>query len=278
MRPAGPGTAAGAISLEDLQQGDLGACCAELYRNPAVRWLLGDQLHPGGERLTARALDLLGLEPEQRLLDVASGAGTATLMAVSERGCEGVGVELGAATVAEATEVARELGLQGRARFVEADARRLPFGTAQFDAALCECSLCLFEDKPAALAEVHRVLRPGGRIALSDVVVVRERLPQELLGPLATLACVGEALSRRGLEQAMVEAGFEIEMVEDHSADATAMASQIRDRLRGARILGFEHLLPVEGGMTEALRLLDLARDAIADRAIGYLLLSARRT
>lgn len=277
MMPEPPFTAAQQISPELLQTEDVKACCAELYANPALRWLLGDQLHPGGERLTRRALELTELQAGQRLLDIASGPGAATLLAVEEYGCEGIGVDAGADSVAQATESARERGLEGRARFVEADADRLPFEAAEFDAALCECSLCLFEDKRGALAEIHRVLHRGGRLALSDVVVDRDRAPQELLGPLGTIACVGDALARPELERAVADAGFEVVVSEDHSAEAMAMAERIGDRLRGARVLGFERLLPVEGGVEEAMRLLELARGAIADGSIGYALLGARR-
>lgn len=287
MTPEPPGAApeqispellrAAQIPAELLHADDLKACCAELYANPALRWLLGDQLHPGGEDLTRSAFDLIGLDAGQSLLDVASGPGAATLLAVEEYGCDGVGLDAGADSISQATESARERGLATRARFVEGDATALPFAEGEFDAALCECSLCLFEDKRQALAEIHRVLRPGGSLALSDVVVDRDRAPRELLGPLGTIACVGAALSRPELDRVLADAGFEMIASEDHSAEAMAMAERIGDRLRGARILGFDRLLPVEGGVEEAMRLLELARRAIAEGSIGYLLIGARR-
>lgn len=56
---------------ELLRGGDVKRCCAAVYAHPAVRWLLGDELHPGGQTTTRRALELIGAGPGERLLDVA---------------------------------------------------------------------------------------------------------------------------------------------------------------------------------------------------------------
>src|ERR671923_304621 len=75
------------------------------------------------------------------------------------------------------------------------------FADGEFDAVLCECSLSTFPDKGRAVAEMRRVLRPGGRVAISDVVTDHARLPEQLRGTVATLACVGGALPLAGYEQ-----------------------------------------------------------------------------
>jgi SAM-dependent methyltransferase len=158
-------------SLSDLSS-DAGRkqCCASVYEHPAVRWLLGDELHPGGEATTRRALELAEVRPGDRLLDVASGHGTSALLAARELGCRVVGIEYGERAVREATAAARTAGLEDRVSFRRADAEALPFESGTFDAVLCECSLCTFPDKARAARELRRVLKPGGRLVVGELI------------------------------------------------------------------------------------------------------------
>jgi arsenite methyltransferase len=258
-----------------LEAGDVKSCCAELYAHPAVQWLLGGELHPGGEATTRRAFELIELGASDRLLDVASGAGTSALLATREFGCSVVGVEYGQPAVDAANAAARSQAPGGTLEFRRGDAEALPFTDGEFDAALCECSLCLFPDKRRAIAEIRRVLRPGGRLALSDVVVDRGQLPVELDGTLAALACVGEALSRQGYEDLLSEAGLRLTAVEARYDDAAALAQRVSDRLRGARVMGLDRMggSPIATG--EAIELLNSARGAISDGALGYAIFAA---
>ena len=132
------------------------AQCAAAYEHPAVRWLLGGELHPGGKALTRRAFELVGLDATDRVLDVGSGDGTTVLLAAGEHGCQSVGVEYGDGAVAEARLRAEEQGLADRVEFVAGDAGSLPFTDAEFDVVLSECSLCVFSDKARAVAEMGR--------------------------------------------------------------------------------------------------------------------------
>ena len=221
--------------LEELLAADgVKACCAAVYEHPAIKWLLGGELHPGGERTTLRALELAGVGAGERLLDVASGAGSSALLAARELGCEVVGIEYGEGAVRGANAAARDAGLGGRVSFHQGDAERLPFDDAGFDAVLCECSLCTFADKPRAVAELRRMLRPGGRLAISDVTIDRDRMPPGLDAPLAAVACVGEALPRAGYEALLSDAGFRLTAVESCAEDAAALARRVHERLRGA--------------------------------------------
>jgi arsenite methyltransferase len=242
-----------------------------------VRWLLGGELHPGGAKLTRRALELIGLESDERLLDIGSGDGATVLLAAAERGCRAVGVEYGMGTVEEARRSAEQRWLGERVEFVAADAGALPFADRAFDAVISECSLCTFGDKAQAVGEMRRVLGHGGRLALSDVVAEVERLPGELRGALGAVACVGDALAPGAHRELLEGAGLEVLDEEDHSADAIEMADRIADRLRGAKVLGLDHLFPLDGGAPAALELVRQARAAIADGRIGYTLVSAVR-
>jgi arsenite methyltransferase len=260
-----------------LDPEELKSCCASVYEHPAVRWLLGDELHPGGEQSTRRALELLMLARGERLLDVASGTGASALFAAREFEVTVTGMDYGEAAVLSATAAAEAERLGERVLFRQGDAEDLPLPDGSFDAALCECSLCTFPNKPQALAEMRRVLKPGGRVAISDVVVDPERLPDELLGPIATIACVGSALTRSGYEELLAEAGFEVFAVEDRASDTASFAEGIEERLRGARLLGLDGLADSPFSIQEAIRLAGLAREAIADGAIGYAIFAASR-
>ena len=160
---------------------------------------------------------------------------------------------------------------------MEGDAESLPFADQAFDAVLCECSLCTFGDKERAVAEIHRVLRPGGRLAIADVVAVRSRLPAALRGALAQVACVGDALSEGELLALVEGAGFESLAVEDRAADAGALAERVEDRLRGARLLGWGQAGAAPVSVEEAIELVRLARRALASGALGYAIVTARR-
>jgi arsenite methyltransferase len=263
------------LPLEDLARADVKSCCAAVYAHPAIRWLLGGELHPGGEANTRRALELIGIAADDRLLDVASGAGASARLAAREFGCCAVGIEYGQASVDDANAAAAAEGLAGRVEFRRGDAESLPFGDRLFDAVLCECSLCTFSDKRRAVDEIRRVLRPGGRLALSDVVVDHRRLPAELDGPLAAIACVGAALSRRGYEELLALAGFRVTAVEPRDEDAAALAERVHDRLRGARVLGLDRLAGSPISLDEAIELALAARRAISDGALGYTLFAA---
>jgi arsenite methyltransferase len=279
-----------------LADGDPKACCAAIYEHPVVRWLLGGDLHPGGEAATRRALDLLGRGPGDRLLDVASGAGTSALLAAREFGCVVAGVDYGEESVRSAQRAADAAGLCDRVGFVVGDAESLPFADGEFDAVLCECSLCTFPDQRRAVAEMRRVLRPGGRLALSDAVVDRPRLPNELDGVLATIACVGGARSREGYEELLADAGLRLIATESRDDDAAALAERVHDRLRGARLLGLDSAYGAAAGraadfprqvgemrtssplaIEEAIELVAAARGAIADGALGYAIFVAER-
>jgi arsenite methyltransferase len=259
-----------------LTEDGIEACCAALYENPAVRWLLGGELHPGGEEATRRALELIELRPGERLLDVGSGGGTSALLATREFGCRAAGLDYGAEAINGARRAADAAGLGDRVDFVAGEAGALPFADGEFDAVLCECSLSTFPDKEAAVDEMRRVLRPGGRTAISDVIVDPERILAELRGPIATIACVGGALRREGYEKLLAEAELELLAVESRDADVARLAERVEERLRGVRLLGLDRFDGSPFGIEEAIDLTRLARRAIADGSLGYLILAAR--
>jgi len=265
------------VPFESLLEGDEKGCCASLYQAAPVRWLLDGRLHPGGEALTLRTADLAGIEPGARVLDVASGTGTSALVLARERGADVTGVELGAGAVAEAGERAHREGLAHQVRFVEGDAEALPVAGGSFDAVLCECSLCLFADKERALAEIVRVLRPGGALALSDVVAETAALPAPLRTAAARVACVADALSEGTLLELLRTGGLEPAGCERHDAELAAMVDRVEARLRVARMLAVPALEPFREDLAAAKELAGLAKQSVARGQLGYVAVAARR-
>jgi arsenite methyltransferase len=265
------------LNLETLLvEGGITACCAALYESPAVRWFLGDELHPGGEAATRRSLELIELRPGERLLDVGSGTGSSALLAAREFGCLVAGLDYGADAVRGARRAADTAGLCDRVSFVAGEAGALPFADGEFDAVLSECSLSTFPDKGRAVAEMRRVLRPGGRAAISDVVADPARLPEQLSGTIATLACVGGALPLAAYERLLAERRLRKFAVESLDDQAARLAQRLEDRLRAGRLL--ERCRASEWcpfGFDEAIGAVRLARRAIDDGALGYAILAA---
>jgi arsenite methyltransferase len=239
-----------------------------------VRWLLGDQLHPGGERLTLRLADLAGIGRRQRVLDVACGSGSTALLLARELDCLVVGVDLGARAIQRAEVAARAAGLERRASFLVGDAEALPVADSRFDVVLSECSLCTFPDKRRAVAEMARVVRPGGRVAIADVSADLDALPPPLRSAAARVACVADARSVDEYVALLGDAGCEPLSIEPHGAELRAMAERVEARLRVARMLAApgeqrEHVV-------QAVALARMAIDAISRGTLGYVLITAR--
>jgi arsenite methyltransferase len=258
------------LSPLDLET-DFKGCCARLYESDAVRWLLDDQLHPGGERLTLRLAELAGVVPGTRVLDVACGSGATVLLLARELGCVTVGVDLGARAIEQAT---RATPAGAHASFLLADAEALPLPDASVDVALSECSLCTFPDKPRAIGEMARVVRPGGTIAIADVTADPDALPEQLRSAAARVACVAGARSAGDYASLLRDAGCTPLAIEPHGAELRAMADRVEARLRVARMLA------PRGDQRERIReaaaLARLAIDAIARGSLGYALITAR--
>lgn len=114
-----------------------------------------------------RLVEMAGLEPGQRVLDVAAGRGAVLFPAEERVGPTGevVGVDLSAGMVQAANAEAEKRGV--RVRVQEMDAEHLGFPDGAFDAILCGFGLMFFPARDRALGEFRRVLRPGGRVGVS---------------------------------------------------------------------------------------------------------------
>lgn len=255
-------------------QTDVKSCCAAAYSTQAARYLLGDSFHPGGPALTAKLIRRLEVGPHSTVVDVGSGPGTSALQLARELGCRVIGVELSPTSVAAATAATAEAGLGERVRFLVGDAEALPLASASMDGALCECALCTFPDKHAAARELARVLRPGARLMLADVVAEPQRLPDELRSLAAWVACLADARPATELSALLEKSGFIIKRVERHD-DALARLLKVVDaRLRTAALVAGDSL---GEGVNEGRDLLRAAEEALRDGCLGYASILARR-
>jgi SAM-dependent methyltransferase len=253
---------------------DLKSCCSRAYVSEGVRYLLGDTLHPGGTALTDDLARALRVGSGDVVMDVASGLGGSATRVAATTGCSVVGVDLAAAAAVVATQRARDAGLERSARFVCADAEALPFADGSIDGALCECALCLFPDKPAAAREIARVLRPGARLALSDVSADPARLPDELRSLDAYVACLAGALPLERTAALLASAGLTVERVDRRDDVIEPMLERIGARLRLARLVVGG---PLQGVVERAESLLERAWSGVRQGAIGYGVVIARR-
>jgi SAM-dependent methyltransferase len=117
--------------------------------------------------LAEMTLDQVAIRPDDRILDVACGTGIVARLAAPHLGPDGAitGIDLNGGMLAKARSLDIPAGVS--VDWQEADVTDLQFDDGAFTLALCQQGLQFFPDKPAALAEIRRVLAPGGRLALS---------------------------------------------------------------------------------------------------------------
>jgi arsenite methyltransferase len=238
--------------------------------------LLGDSFHPGGPRLTARLGEQLGLGPGVRVLDVASGNGESAIFVARQFGCQVVGVDFGPQNVGEANSRAAAERVDHLVSFIEGDAERLHFADAGFDAVICECAFCTFPDKRAAASEFARVLRPGGRIGMSDLTRSRP-LPPDLDGLLAWIACIADARPVGEYAGYLEGAGFDVTTIEAHDQSLAELARDIQGRLLGIEIMVKLKKLDLPGAdFEQAKKLARAASNAIREGLLGYSLIAGQ--
>ena len=259
----------------ELAEEDVKACCARSYQTDAVALILGESYHPGGLDLTRRLARSLGLRPGQKVLDIASGPGTTAFLLAAEFGVEVSGVDLGEVAVAKANARASEKGIDGQVRFRVGDAERLPFDDASFDAVVCECAFCTFPDKPTAAAEMARVLRPGGRLGITDVALDPTRLHAELASLAGWVACLADARPLDQYVELLSAAGMQVTHTESHDEALARMIDQIDARLVAFRMAGVAALESID--FDQARRRVALAGKAVSDGIAGYKLLVAEK-
>ncbi|WP_424217390.1 SAM-dependent methyltransferase (plasmid) [Streptomyces sp. BI20] len=121
------------------------------------------------DRLTDVFIEWLRVDPGAHVLDLGCGVGGPGLRLVERAGARVTGISVSEEQIRTANRLAADAGLADRAVFRHADAMKLPFEDASFDAVMALESMCHMPDRGQVLTEAARVLRPGGRIVLTDI-------------------------------------------------------------------------------------------------------------
>ena len=152
---------------------------------------------------------IAALRPGETVLDLGSGAGFDSFLAARQVGSAGrvIGVDMTPSMLTRARENAGKVGATN-VEFRLGEIERLPVADGTVDVILSNCVINLSPDKPAVFREAFRVLKPGGRLAISDVVALQP-IPAELRTQAEAIsACVAGAALATDVERWLTEAGF----------------------------------------------------------------------
>ena len=220
------------------------ACCGSAACGAEEDGRFGAALYPGEERDAlphAAVLASLGcgvptavadLHEGETVLDLGSGAGADVLLSARRVGPTGraIGLDMTDEMLELARASARAAGI-ANVEFVEGYIEELPLADASVDVVISNCVINLSADKPRVLREAARVLRPGGRLAVSDVLA-DPGLDAAGRGDMAAwTGCVAGALTRDEFTRELTEAGLvDVEIAETHRVHEHAAAAIVRAR------------------------------------------------
>jgi SAM-dependent methyltransferase len=150
------------------------------------------------------------LHEGETVLDLGSGGGIDVLLSAKRVGPSGraYGLDMTEEMLALARANAAEAGA-GNVEFLKGQIEAIPLPAETVDVVISNCVVNLSTDKPAVFAETYRVLRPGGRIGISDVVADDRLSARERAERGAWVGCIAGALSRSEYEAGLAAAGFE---------------------------------------------------------------------
>lgn len=155
------------------------------------------------------AVSLAALQPGETVVDLGSGGGLECFIAAKQVGETGhvIGVDMTPEMLTRAREAGKRMGLEN-VEFREGYIEMMPVEDATVDVIMSNCVINLSPDKARVLAEMHRVLKPGGRIAISDIVT-KGQIPELLKANMELWsACASGALPVAEWEGGLRELGF----------------------------------------------------------------------
>ena len=192
---------------------------------------------------------LADLRPGETVLDLGSGGGIDVLLSARRVGPSGkaYGLDMTDEMLALARENQHKAGVTN-VEFLKGEIEHIPLPGDSVDVIISNCVINLSADKEAVLAEAYRVLRPGGRFAVSDVVVRGQVAPEIRRSVELWIGCVAGALEESEYRAKLAKAGFEdidVEPTRTYTADSA------REYLAGAG-LGAEAIASIDGKFISA--------------------------
>jgi SAM-dependent methyltransferase len=228
-----------------------GSCCDD---GAGETGMFGEALYDAGQRgdlPEAATLASLGcgnptavaaLRERETVLDLGSGGGIDVILSAKRVGPTGVayGLDMTDEMLALARKNAADAGITN-AHFLKGVIEQIPLPAESVDVVISNCVINLSVDKPAVLTEIARVLKPGGRIGISDVVAEDRLTPEQRAERGSYVGCIAGALSRGEYEAGLDAAGFEQVSVE--------FTHEVADGMHGAIVKAVKTSDPERKGL-----------------------------
>jgi SAM-dependent methyltransferase len=236
---------AAAVATEGRAACDCGGgeCCEHVSGESGFGEMLYS-IEERGELPDAAVLASLGcgnptavaeLSEGETVLDLGSGGGIDVILSAKRVGPSGIayGLDMTDEMLALAQQNAREAGV-ANVHFLKGVIEQIPLPASSVDVVISNCVINLSTDKPAVLTEIARVLRPGGRVGVSDIVAQDRLSPEERAERGSYVGCIAGALSKGEYAEGLEAAGFEQISVE--------FTHEVADGMHGAIIKAIKTL------------------------------------
>jgi arsenite methyltransferase len=182
------------------------------------------------------------LREGETVLDLGSGGGIDVILSAKRVGSTGTayGLDMTDEMLALAQQNARDAGVRN-VHFLKGVIEQIPLPAQSVDVVISNCVINLSTDKSAVLAEIARVLRPGGRVGVSDVVAEDRLSPEDRRERGSYVGCIAGALSKGEYETGLEAAGFEHILVE--------FTHEVADGMHGAIVKAVKTATPEAKGL-----------------------------
>ena len=181
---------------------------------------------------------LADLKNGETVLDLGAGAGIDVFLAAKKVGERGrvIGVDMTEDMVARGRQLAQEHGF-ANVEFRLGDIAHLPVDSATIDVIISNCVINLTPDKLASFTEVYRVLKPGGRILIADLVTAGDLPPDVRASAAAWADCLAGALEKETYLETIRRAGFaEVTVVSESPYEAPGMDERLGGKILSVKV------------------------------------------